>query len=266
MKKLNELCKISKKALVSAICIAAIIITIGSMTACAAKENSIVPQQESEILSEKQETTISDEMQQESALPGEQQQESVASSEKQQETVAPSEMQQEEILQNTVQQDTRQPEQNSNEQISLEDAKNAALKDAGLVDSDVNYTKDRLDYEDGIAVYEIEFYADNVEYEYEINAATGAVYSKSVETHQNQAGRGNGVSDRDSGTYIDVDSAKSIALDHAGFAAADVSRLKSEFDMDDGQAVYEVEFDKDGREYEYTINAIDGSIIEYDVD
>lgn len=236
MKKLNELCKISKKALASAICIAAIIIMIGSMTACAAKENSIVSQQEPVILSEEQQMTVSDE--------------------KQQETVVPSE----------TQQDTRQPEQNSNEQISLEDAKNAALKDAGLVDSDVNYTKDRLDYEDGIAVYEIEFYADNIEYEYEINAATGAVYSKSVETHQNPAGRGNGVSDRDSGTYIDVDSAKSIALDHAGFAAADVSRLKSEFDMDDGQAVYEVEFDKDGWEYEYTINAIDGSIIEYDVD
>lgn len=67
-------------------------------------------------------------------------------------------------------------------------------------------------------------------------------------------------------TYIGTDSAEMIALNHAGFSETEVSLLKCEFDIDDGLAVYEVEFDKDGREYEYTINAVDGSIIEYDVD
>lgn len=164
------------------------------------------------------------------------------------------------------QQDTGQSEPGGNEQISLEDAKQAALADAGLSDSDVVYTKEREDYEDGIAVYDIEFYADNVEYEYEINAVTGEVYSKSVETNQMQPGRGHEGNTEAAKEYITRDSAEAAALAHAGFSAADVSRLKSEFDIDDGQAVYEIEFYKDGREYEYTINATDGSVIEYDID
>lgn len=178
-----------------------------------------------------------------------------------QETGGSSETQQE-----TMQSDRIQPEQNGEEQISLEDAKQAALTDAGVSDSDVTYTKEKLDYEDGITVYDIKFFCDNIEYEYEINAVTGGVYSKSVEMHQTQTGDGSDKHTGASETYIGTESAKSIALNHAGFSDADVSRLKSEFDIDNGQAVYEVEFDKDGREYDYTINAIDGSIIEYDVD
>lgn len=60
--------------------------------------------------------------------------------------------------------------------------------------------------------------------------------------------------------------AKSIALEHAGFSETDVSRLKCDFDVDDGQTVYEVEFTKDGKEYEYTVSAADGMIIAYEAD
>ncbi|MDE7288608.1 MAG: PepSY domain-containing protein [Oscillospiraceae bacterium] len=64
--------------------------------------------------------------------------------------------------------------------ITAEEAKSAALKHAGFTASEVTFTKAELDYDDGIAEYDIEFNSALNEYEYEINAATGMVikYSK----------------------------------------------------------------------------------------
>ena len=217
-----------------------------------------------------QDTTQPDTTEHNTTLSGSTQQNTTQSRSTQQNTTQPSTTTQSGSTQqnitqpNETQQNTSQPTPNSKGQISLDDAKNAALADAGLSSSDVIYTKEKLDYEDGIAVYDIEFYTNTMEYEYEIHATTGAVYSKDVETHHTGTGHGNHT--QTSGTYIGDDSAKSIALNHAGFSASDVTRLKSEFDIEDGQAVYEVEFYKDGREYDYEINASDGTILKYEAD
>ena len=44
-----------------------------------------------------------------------------------------------------------------------------------------NFTKVQLDTEDGVRVYEIEFKVGNVEYDYDIDASTGAIVSSSSE-------------------------------------------------------------------------------------
>lgn len=241
-----------RKATISMICIAEALLIIGSTAACGAKDGGVAPQ----------EAVQSDEIQQETIQPKEIQQETVQSNETMQTAAQP----------NAAQQNTNQPVPSDEGQISLEDAKSAALADAGVSDADVIYTKEESDYENGIVVYDIEFYVGNVEYEYEINAASGEIYSRSVDTHYDQTGHGHNGHNGHNGhtttsdSYIGTDSAETVALNHAGFSETEVSRLKSEFDIDDGIAVYEVEFDKDGREYEYKINAIDGSIIEYDTD
>lgn len=155
-----------------------------------------------------------------------------------------------------------EPLQQNDGQITLDAAKEAALSDAGVSPSDVTYTKEKLDYEDGIPVYDIEFYTSDFEYEYEINAATGEIYSRDVEafsTGINQNGNY-------SGTQVSVDDAKASAAAHAGFSVSDVTFSKTELDMEHGQTVYEIEFFKDGREYEYKINAATGDILEYDID
>ncbi|MCD7744917.1 MAG: PepSY domain-containing protein [Lachnospiraceae bacterium] len=59
--------------------------------------------------------------------------------------------------------------------ISLDEAKAIALEKAGLSEADVTFKKAKLDKEDGIMVYEIEFYQGQMEYECEINAVTGAM-------------------------------------------------------------------------------------------
>ncbi len=60
-------------------------------------------------------------------------------------------------------------------QITAEQAKAAALTQAGLSEAQVTITKLALDYDDGRAEYDVEFYANGTEYSYTIDATTGAV-------------------------------------------------------------------------------------------
>ncbi len=156
-------------------------------------------------------------------------------------------------------------------QITLDAAKAKALANAGVDASSVTYTEAKLDYEDGMAVYEIEFYTSTHEYEYEINAVTGAVQDKSVEKLQSSKGKGQDKTGDDkatssSGTYIGIDKAKSIAVNHAGLSGSDVAFSKAKLDKDDGNTVYEIEFYQDGIEYEYEIDASSGNILEYETE
>ena len=62
---------------------------------------------------------------------------------------------------------------NTAAKISVDDAKKAALTNAGVQESDVVYKKANLETEDGVLVFEIEFYAGDMEYNYDIDAASG---------------------------------------------------------------------------------------------
>ncbi|MCD8390821.1 MAG: PepSY domain-containing protein, partial [Firmicutes bacterium] len=141
--------------------------------------------------------------------------------------------------------------------ITLEEAKAAALEDADLDEDDVTFTKTKLDYDDGTLVYDIEFYTADAKYEYEINASTGAVISSDVDIKTSGAA---------SGVSITLDEAKEIALAHAGLDSADVTFTKAKLDTDDGVKVYDIEFRYGTTEYEYEINASTGEIESYDTD
>lgn len=67
-------------------------------------------------------------------------------------------------------------------------------------------------------------------------------------------------SDPNSGKYIGVDKAKSIALSDAGVNDADAVFLKARLDRDDGRMEYEVEFYSGSKEYDYDIDALTGQI------
>lgn len=62
--------------------------------------------------------------------------------------------------------------------IGMRAAKNAALADAGVPAGEARFTGMRMDYENGTAVYVLEFCTSAREYTYQINAQTGAVYSR----------------------------------------------------------------------------------------
>ena len=61
--------------------------------------------------------------------------------------------------------------------ITANDAKQAALKHAGLDESRVSNVDVDLDRDNGRLIYEVDFNSGNTEYDYDIDAETGEVIS-----------------------------------------------------------------------------------------
>lgn len=95
----------------------------------------------------------------------------------------------------------------ANGSLSLEQAKQVALDYAGVNAADAVFTKAYKDWDDGRMVYEIEFYAGNMEYDMDVDVNTGRVTDFSTEYHggygnpnYNSAPNGHG-----NGCYYDDD-------------------------------------------------------------
>ena len=147
--------------------------------------------------------------------------------------------------------------------IGSEKAKSIALNHAGVTSSTAKFVKVERDRDDGRLLYEVEFYAGNKEYDYEILASDGTIlsYDADIEGYRIPSS----TSSSSSG-YIGVERAKEIALQHAGLSSSDVNFVKAELDEDDGRFEYEIEFHHNFREYEYTIDAASGTILEAERD
>lgn len=68
------------------------------------------------------------------------------------------------------------------------------------------------------------------------------------------------------GKDIGKDAALEAALQDAGVTEEEAARLKTSKDSDDGRAVYEIQFDANGTEYDYEIAAEDGTILNVDTE
>lgn len=157
--------------------------------------------------------------------------------------------------------------------IGIEKAKEIAMSHAGVSAGSVSFVKAKLDHEDGVKVYDIEFYSGNVEYDYEINSATGAIVSfdqdienYAIPTQPQSAAPTQAATQpqtaaptQAASSVISVDKAKQIALSHAGVSGASFTKVK--LDTDDGVRVYEIEFKVGNVEYDYDIDASSGAII-----
>lgn len=155
-----------------------------------------------------------------------------------------------------------QPSQDTG-RIDLDKAKELALSDAGLSQAEVTFTKTELDEDGRIALYEVEFYTSSYEYEYEVDASTGEIRSRAKERFENKSGS-IPEAPESSNANTGVEQAKSIAASHAGFSASDVTFSKVKLEEEDGQAVYEIKFYKDGIEYEYEISAASGEVLKFE--
>lgn len=145
--------------------------------------------------------------------------------------------------------------------VSADTAMQAAFDSAKVNAAAVKELECDLEWDDGRAIYEIEFKSGNKEYDYEVDALTGKVISAGYD----KDGREDDGKQSASGhKYITGDAAKQAAFDHAGVKAADATQVKCELDKDDG--VYEVEFKSGGVEYEYEINAVTGKVVKADRD
>ncbi|MBQ9010059.1 MAG: PepSY domain-containing protein [Clostridia bacterium] len=141
-------------------------------------------------------------------------------------------------------------------QISLDEAKKAALDYAGVKAEDVTFVKAHLDRDDGRTVYEIEFFGADTKYELDVDAADGSIREFEKEMFS-----------RDFATQkLTEEEAMKVALADAGFSAENVRVKKAKLDEEDGRLVYEIEFVAEGMEYEYEIDAQTCTITEKSVE
>ena len=168
----------------------------------------------------------------------------------------------------------------SSTDIGSDAALQAALAHAGVAQADATGVRVEREYDDGLLVYDVDFYAGSVEYDYEIAGADGTVLHSSEERYGSAGGNsagnttggnttggnttgGNSAGGNASGSGdIGSDAALQAALAHAGVAQADATGVRVKRDRDDGRLVYDVDFYAGNAEYEYTIAAADGAVLE----
>lgn len=134
---------------------------------------------------------------------------------------------------------------------ALEAAANyAGLTTADVVDADVDPELDETP-----AHYEVELEVPgHGELEYRVDAYTGQVLSGPANVKLSAPVNPSG--------DIGMEAAKSAALKHAGLSSATFT--KAERDYDDGRWEYELEFHTDTAAYEVTVDAISGSVLDYE--
>ena len=143
--------------------------------------------------------------------------------------------------------------------IGLEAAKEAALKHAGFSASDATFVEAEYDYDDGRMVYEVEFHVKGTEYDYEIDAQTGAV----VKYKNEQNGANTSGSSANTSSFIGESAAKAAALKHAGVSESSTKYCNAWLEYDDGRAeCYEVEFMAGNTRYEYKIALTSATVLE----
>lgn len=176
--------------------------------------------------------------------------------------------------------------------------KKIALNHANLTSKEVSFINAEADMDNGVEFYDIEFYNNNKEYDYEISAADGKIieydydvegYGESANVSNNNSSNTNKQNSNKSNTNtannnvannnqntntnsntssnkISADKAKKIALNHANLTSNQVSYVQVEADFDDYTPSYDVEFYHNNVEYSYEINANTGNIISFEKD
>ena len=136
-------------------------------------------------------------------------------------------------------------------------AQEIALAHAGVNAADATITKSKLDYDDGRQVYEIEWYANGAKYDYEVAVATGEIVNSGYEA-KTVVGTGNSAT-------VSEATAKQTALARvSGATEKDIYEWK--LDYDDGRPEYEGKIIYDGSEYEFTIDATTGAVLEWEAE
>ena len=143
-------------------------------------------------------------------------------------------------------------------------AQEIALAHAGVKAADATITKSKLDYDDGRQVYEIEWYANGAKYDYEIDAATGKIVSYDYDAESYTPSQSTNTN-ANANVKISEATAKQTALARvSGATEKDIYEWK--LDYDDGRPEYEGKIIYGGTEYEFTIDANTGAIIEWDME
>ena len=144
--------------------------------------------------------------------------------------------------------------------ITEAEAKDIALTDAKVSEADIDAINVYLEYDDGYQIFNVEFYANGLEFDYEINAVDGYILDRDSEIDDDFYSW-NGTNANSNVNYT-IDDAKAAALERV--PGADESHIKIEQEYDDGITVYEGSIYFNGFEYEFEYNASNGQFIKWE--
>ena len=141
--------------------------------------------------------------------------------------------------------------------LSEDEAFQIALDDAQGAGTEVTNMRVRQETENGKVIYDVEFYAGVMEYDYEIDAETGAILEKDMEIEDD---------------FQAVDLAVSASKEEAvkllleKVPGASEQNIHMKLEEDDGRVVYEGEVLYDKKEYDFEISAQTGEILSWEVE
>ncbi|MBR3867263.1 MAG: PepSY domain-containing protein, partial [Butyricicoccus sp.] len=183
--------------------------------------------------------------------------------------------------------------------IGRDAALEKALAYAGVAAADVRRSEVDAELDDHPVHYDVELHTASGEFEYEIAAYTGEVLRGKADILKNDSSAKSDpvvipsapaaqpeqskpsvpaeqpaakpsasapAAKPSASDDIGSDKAKAAALAHAGLTESQIRELEVSRDRDDGRLEYEIEFKANGMEYEYTIDAATGSILEHEKD
>lgn len=134
------------------------------------------------------------------------------------------------------------------------EAKEAALKDAGVDEKEALAISVHKDYDDGREAYEVSIYTEDKDFEYTIDAVSGAVLEKEAEMVPKLTADSSDVK-------IKQEDVKKILFDKVPGAADKNLRLSLEYE--DGHMIYEGEIIYEAASYDFEIDAQTGKLLEW---
>ncbi len=129
-----------------------------------------------------------------------------------------------------------------------------ALADSGVAPENVLASRVKQDMDDGQTRYDVEIYAVNADYEYELDETGTRILERERESYS-----------LDWNTPSGASFTKEQAVDAvlAKVAGSTQNNLRMEAERDDGRTVYEGEVIADDRKYEFEIDASTGTFLEW---
>ena len=154
--------------------------------------------------------------------------------------------------------------------IGKDKAKAAALKETGITEDKAEKIKARVTkLEDGTVVYKVGFTSGDQYYSVKINALTGAVVDKTVQSaEEHEALKPHGKHEKkekvaEPENAIGKDKAKAAALKEAGITEDKAEKIRARVTkLDDGTVVYKVSFTSGDQCYSIKINTLTGAVVD----
>lgn len=116
----------------------------------------------------------------------------------------------------------------------------------------------KQDRDDGRDIYEVDFYVQAEEFDYDIDIASGQILSRDYDIDEDFNNSGSGQS---ADGVISQEEAVKIVLDRVQGATENDVRIS--LDQDDGRQIYEGEIYYNQTEYEFELNAQTGEVLEW---